>query len=59
VNLVGTLASQSKNFLVVFKSAVKNKRKIKEKQIYLRKICFRKKLILVIGVTLKQMNAYA
>jgi len=41
---------KSKNFPVVFKSAVKNKRKIKGKwNIY-------EKLILVVGVTLKQVT---
>ena len=42
MNLVGTLGGpNSKNFPVVFKSALKNKRKIKEKREFLRKICFR------------------
>ncbi|KAF0737150.1 Uncharacterized protein FWK35_00022888, partial [Aphis craccivora] len=39
VNLVGTLGG-SKHFPVVFKSDVKNKRKIKEKREFLRKIDF-------------------
>jgi len=40
VNLVGTLGDQKKNFSVVFKSVVKNKKKIKKKWVFLRKICF-------------------
>jgi len=41
VNLVGTFGGQ-KYLPVIFKGAVKNKRKIKEKRELLRKICFRK-----------------
>jgi hypothetical protein len=40
VNLDGTLGVKSKNFTVVLKSAVKNKRKIKEKREFLRQIDF-------------------
>jgi len=36
--------SKSKNFPVVFKSAVKNKIKIKKKREFLLKICFRENL---------------
>jgi len=55
VNLVGTLLGQRENFPVVFKSAVKNKRKVEKKQVFTQ-ILFSRKSILVFGATLKEMT---
>jgi len=40
VNIVGTLGGQNLKFLVIFKSAEKNQKKIKEYHEFLRKIDF-------------------
>ncbi|KAF0758564.1 Uncharacterized protein FWK35_00038756 [Aphis craccivora] len=41
MNLVGALGRSFFNFPIVFKSAVKNQKKIKEKREFLRKTSFR------------------
>jgi len=46
---------KDKNVPVIFQSAAKNKRKIKDKWEFVRKICFRKN-VLVFSASLKQMT---
>jgi len=57
VNLVEHSGGQNLKFTIVFKSAGKNNIKIKKKRAFYAKSVFIK-LILVFGVTLKQMNTY-